>query len=95
MLFILFKVPILSMYVCNWIGMLLNTDTAPLSHPNIVNSAGVNKGEIDLRIIKSPGHLLYFPLHCSTVVAIFQPIVNLLSFNPNWHELRKKKNAHL
>ena len=67
LLFILFKVPILSMYVCNWIGMLLNTDTAPLSHPNIVNSAGVNKDEIDLWIIKSPGHLLYFPLHCCAI----------------------------
>ena len=50
------------MYVCNWIGMLLNTDTAPLSHPNIVNSTGVNKDEIDLRIIKSPD-ICFFPLH--------------------------------
>ena len=52
------------MYVCNWIGMLLNTDTAPLSHPNIVNSTGVNKNEIDLRIIKSPD-ICFFPLHCT------------------------------
>ena len=83
------------MYVCNWIGMLLNTDTAPLSHPNIVNSAGVNKDEIDLRIIKSQGHLLFFH---STVVqsfylAIFQPIINLLTLTGMSSE--NMKNARL
>ena len=59
--------------------MLLNTDTAPLSHPNIVNSTGVNKDEIDLRIIKSSGYLLFsiaplcnrFTLQYSNLLLIF------------------------
>ena len=84
------------MYVCNWIGMLLNTDTAPLSHPNIVNSTGVNKDEIDLRIIKSPD-ICFFPLHCTEVhFASFLSggFITAIVVNPPERKLAKRISVH-